>query len=108
MLLKWFNALKVTESKRRPICFSINGRRKSEKHNYLFQLNSDVTNFQRKFVAEVRKHDELERKLRYIAAETTRDGFSIPDAPDDTKVPNPRESIELEVNFYFALFCDGN
>jgi len=75
----------------------------TEKHNHLFQLNSDVTNFQRKFVTEVRKHDELERKLRYIAAETMRDGFSIPDAPDDTKVPNPRESIELEVNFCLKL-----
>lgn len=71
-------------------------------NNCIFQLNSDVTNFQRKFVAEVRRHDELERKLRYIAAEMTRDGFAIPDAPTDTKVPNPRESIDLEVNFYFT------
>jgi len=70
---------------------------KYDKINLFSQLNTDVSTFQRKFVSEVRRHDELERKLRYIAAEMTRDGFSIPDAPDGTKVPNPRESIDLEV-----------
>ncbi|CAB3360792.1 Hypothetical predicted protein [Cloeon dipterum] len=59
-------------------------------------LNTEVSSFQRKFVSEVRRHDELERKLRYIETEMVKDGFEIPEAPSDTKVPNPRESADLE------------
>lgn len=62
------------------------------------QLNVDVNYFQRKFVNEVRRCDEMERKLRYIEAEVKKDGVAIPDIYDDLpRAPNPREVIDLEV-----------
>ncbi|KAF4527138.1 hypothetical protein B566_EDAN007229 [Ephemera danica] len=62
-------------------------------------LNAEVNTFQRKFVAEVRRHDELERKLRYVRAEMAKDGFEVPDPPEPSpRVPNPRESIDLEAH----------
>ena len=63
----------------------------------VFQLNVDVNAFQRKFVSEVRRCDELERKLRYIEAEINKDSVPIPDIVDSPFAPNPREIIDLEV-----------
>ena len=42
-------------------------------------LNPDVSVFQRKFVAEVKRCEELERKLRYIEREAIRDEVPIPE-----------------------------
>jgi len=56
--------------------------------------------FQRKFVSEVRRCDELERKLRYIQAEVYKDHVHVP-VPESSVfpfAPNPREIINLEVN----------
>lgn len=36
---------------------------------FFSQLNSDVTNFQRKYVNEVRRCDEMERRLRKSAGD---------------------------------------
>jgi len=55
--------------------------------------------FQRKFVSEVRRCDELERKLRYIQAEVHKDRVLVP-VPESSVfpfAPNPREIINLEV-----------
>lgn len=55
--------------------------------------------FQRKFVSEVRRCDELERKLRYIQAEVHKDHVHVP-VPESSVfpfAPNPREIINLEV-----------
>jgi V-type H+-transporting ATPase subunit a len=38
-----------------------------------------VSVFQRKFVGEVKRCEELERKLRYIEREAIRDDVPIPD-----------------------------
>jgi V-type H+-transporting ATPase subunit a len=62
-----------------------------------FQLNENVNVFQRKFVNEVRRCDEMERKLRYIEAEVKKDNVTIPDVHELPKAPNPREIIDLEV-----------
>lgn len=53
--------------------------------------------FQRKFVSEVRRCDEMERKLRYIEGELKKDSVAIPDVSELPKAPNPREIIDLEV-----------
>lgn len=60
----------------------------------------EVNAFQRKFVNEVRRCDEMERKLRYIEAEVNKDGVTIPDVQGEPpRAPNPREIIDLEVRF---------
>jgi V-type H+-transporting ATPase subunit a len=63
----------------------------------LFQLNENVNTFQRKFVNEVRRCGEMERKLRYIETEVKKDKVSIPDVQELPKAPNPTEIIDLEV-----------
>jgi V-type H+-transporting ATPase subunit a len=64
----------------------------------ILQLNGDVNYFQRKFVNEVRRCDEMERKLRYIEAEVKKDGVPIEDNLTELpRAPNPREIIDLEV-----------
>ncbi|KAJ8681950.1 hypothetical protein QAD02_017742 [Eretmocerus hayati] len=60
-------------------------------------LNGDVNYFQRKFVSEVRRCDEMERKLRYIEAEVKKDGVPIvDDLKELPRAPLPREIIDLE------------
>ncbi|KPJ18978.1 V-type proton ATPase 116 kDa subunit a isoform 1 [Papilio machaon] len=61
-------------------------------------LNPDVNAFQRKFVNEVRRCDEMERKLRYIEAEVHKDGVDVPDVKEPPRAPNPREIIDLEAH----------
>ncbi|EDW14441.1 V-type proton ATPase 116 kDa subunit a1 [Drosophila mojavensis] len=62
-------------------------------------LNCTVNVFQRKFVTEVRRCDELERKIRYIETEIKKDGIALPDIQDDIpRAPNPREIIDLEAH----------
>lgn len=62
-------------------------------------LNQDVTNFQRKFVNEVRRCDEMERQVRYITRELETDGIKLEDVYDNIPgAPNPREVYELEAN----------
>lgn len=49
---------------------------------------------------EVRRCDELERKLRYIEAEVRKDGVPIADdLAELPRAPNPRAIIDLEVKF---------
>ncbi|KAK0082333.1 hypothetical protein PV326_007231, partial [Microctonus aethiopoides] len=60
-------------------------------------LNGDVNHFQRKFVNEVRRCDEMERKLRYIEAEVKKDNVPIVEIVGEwPRAPNPREVIDLE------------
>lgn len=67
----------------------------------------DVNLFHRKFVSEVRRCDEMERKLRYIEAEVLKDRVAIPESNVNPLAPNPREIIDLEVwdNFYLEMLC---
>ncbi|XP_026321938.1 V-type proton ATPase 116 kDa subunit a [Hyposmocoma kahamanoa] len=61
-------------------------------------LNEEVNAFQRKFVNEVRRCDEMERKLRYIEVEVHKDGVHIPSVREPPRAPNPREIIDLEAH----------
>ncbi|CAD6992287.1 unnamed protein product [Ceratitis capitata] len=60
-------------------------------------LNDNVNSFQRHYVAEVRRCDELERQMHYIAGELKKDGILIDDLVDDLpRALNPRDISELE------------
>jgi len=60
-------------------------------------LNPDTNVFLRKFVGEVRRCDEMERKLKFIEGEIKKAGLKMAEDRDwDEKVPEFREIGELE------------
>lgn len=67
-------------------------------------MNEEVQAFQRKFVAEVCRYAEMERKLHYMQEEMTKDNIyvprllSIPRALD----PSDTRAYEVRVLAYFA------
>lgn len=61
-------------------------------------MNIEINAFQRQFVNEVRRCDELQRKIRYIEAEVKKDGVKVKDCTDVPRAPNPREIIDLEAH----------
>lgn len=62
-------------------------------------LNPDVNAFQRKFVNEVRRCDEMERKLRFLQKEIDTAEIAIEDTGESPDAPHPREMIDLEAQF---------
>ncbi|KAM4622672.1 V-type proton ATPase 116 kDa subunit a 1 isoform 2-T2 [Discoglossus pictus] len=62
-------------------------------------LNPDVNVFQRKFVNEVRRCEEMDRKLRFVEKEIRKANLQIIDTGENPEVPFPRDMIDLEANF---------
>uniref|UniRef100_A0AC34QSB6 V-type proton ATPase subunit a n=1 Tax=Panagrolaimus sp. JU765 TaxID=591449 RepID=A0AC34QSB6_9BILA len=62
-------------------------------------LNKEVSPFQRKYVTEIRRCDEMERKLRYLEDEIKRDSIPILDTGEDPEAPQPREMSDMEATF---------
>ncbi|XP_034165777.1 V-type proton ATPase 116 kDa subunit a isoform X3 [Pangasianodon hypophthalmus] len=62
-------------------------------------LNPDVNVFQRKFVNEVRRCEEMDRKLRFVEKEIKKAGILIVDTGENPEVPFPRDMIDLEATF---------
>lgn len=72
-----------------------------------FQLNEEVNQFQRKFVSEVRRCEEMDRKLRFIEAEIIKEGVKIPELTKNPEAPNPRQVVDLEVSSKWYILLDG-
>ncbi|XP_053471241.1 V-type proton ATPase 116 kDa subunit a isoform X2 [Ictalurus furcatus] len=62
-------------------------------------LNPDVNVFQRKFVNEVRRCEEMDRKLRFVEKEIKKANIPIVDTGENPEVPVPRDMIDLEAAF---------
>ncbi|XP_058035823.1 V-type proton ATPase 116 kDa subunit a 1 isoform X3 [Ahaetulla prasina] len=62
-------------------------------------LNPDVNVFQRKFVNEVRRCEEMDRKLRFVEKEIKKANIPLTDTGENPEVPFPRDMIDLEANF---------
>ncbi|XP_068143467.1 V-type proton ATPase 116 kDa subunit a1-like [Drosophila tropicalis] len=61
-------------------------------------LNEEVNAFHRKYVTELRRCDDMERRLRYVETQITKDEIKLPTILPDQEpaAPNPRETVDLE------------
>ncbi|MBN3296394.1 VPP1 ATPase, partial [Amia calva] len=62
-------------------------------------LNPSTVAFQRRFVNEVKKCEEMERILRFLEKEIIKAGIVISQGCESGKSPCPREVLELEATF---------
>ncbi|XP_069784005.1 V-type proton ATPase 116 kDa subunit a 1-like [Narcine bancroftii] len=62
-------------------------------------LNPGIITFQRKFVNEVRRCEEMERILRFLEKEMTKANIPVIESTENDKAPCPRDVIELEGAF---------
>ncbi|KAA0202473.1 hypothetical protein HAZT_HAZT002214, partial [Hyalella azteca] len=62
-------------------------------------LNHEVNQFQRKFVNEVRRCDEMERILHYLEVQIKNADIPIADDGDNPEAPQPKEMVNLEATF---------
>ncbi|XP_054456908.1 V-type proton ATPase 116 kDa subunit a 1-like isoform X7 [Anoplopoma fimbria] len=71
-------------------------------------LNPDVNVFQRKFVNEVRRCEEMDRKLRFVEKEIKKANIPTVDTGENPEVPFPRDMIDLEVISFHKQMEDPN
>ncbi|XP_064410222.1 V-type proton ATPase 116 kDa subunit a 1 [Latimeria chalumnae] len=62
-------------------------------------LNPGTIAFQRKFVNEIQRCEEMERILRFLEKEVTKANIPIMDSGENGKAPCPRDVMELEAVF---------
>ncbi|GMT16980.1 hypothetical protein PFISCL1PPCAC_8277, partial [Pristionchus fissidentatus] len=62
-------------------------------------LNEEMNSYQRKFVNEVRRCDEMERKLRFIEQEIISDGVEIIEPAEQFRAPQPKDMNDIEASF---------
>uniref|UniRef100_A0A914QMH7 V-type proton ATPase subunit a n=1 Tax=Panagrolaimus davidi TaxID=227884 RepID=A0A914QMH7_9BILA len=62
-------------------------------------LNPDASAYQRKFIHEVRRCEQMERQLRIVREEVEKDEMFIPDVFHKVPTPTPRDIHELEAKF---------
>ncbi|CAG0903462.1 unnamed protein product [Darwinula stevensoni] len=62
-------------------------------------INRDMNSFQRKFVNEVRRCAEMERKLRFLETEMHKDGIEVLDSGENPDTPQPKDMIDMEATF---------
>jgi V-type H+-transporting ATPase subunit a len=61
-------------------------------------LNPEVSAFQRKYINEVRRCDDMERRLRFLAAQLDKAGIEARPA-GNVEAPDPQTMIDLESRF---------
>ncbi|KAL5259885.1 hypothetical protein ACHWQZ_G010119 [Mnemiopsis leidyi] len=59
-------------------------------------LNEGVNAFSRNYVSEIRRAEEMERRLRFFASEIEREKLPIPADYNVPAAPNPKDLIDLE------------
>ncbi|XP_063680644.1 V-type proton ATPase 116 kDa subunit a 1-like isoform X2 [Bolinopsis microptera] len=59
-------------------------------------LNEGVNAFSRNYVSEIRRSEEMERRLRFFAGEIEREKLPVPADYKVPQAPNPKDLIDLE------------
>jgi len=62
-------------------------------------LNPEANLFQRKFVNEVRRCDDMERILNFIEFQLVKDKINIPECVETPLAPQPTEMVDIEATF---------
>lgn len=59
-------------------------------------MNPEATAFQRTFSNEVRRCNDLERKLRYLEDQITKEKITVEELDIIPPAPMPKEMVDLE------------
>jgi V-type H+-transporting ATPase subunit a len=62
-------------------------------------LNNEMSSYQRKYVVEVKRCDEMERKIRMVENELEKNEITPADAISEVPAPLPRDMNDLEAKF---------
>ncbi|XP_072567822.1 V-type proton ATPase 116 kDa subunit a 1 [Paramormyrops kingsleyae] len=62
-------------------------------------LNPDTTSYQRRFVNEVKKCEDMERIIRILRKEMKKTNIFVAEALQSDRGPGPRDIVELETTF---------
>ncbi|MEE6525883.1 hypothetical protein FKM82_026182, partial [Ascaphus truei] len=60
------------------------------------QLNQNVNAFQRRFVSEIRRCDDMEKTFGYLEQELHRAGVEVPVSVVSPPAPVPRDALRIQ------------